>query len=115
MSTLTAARPGWVTLSKVSGSSLPTSVSGSLLVSLYAGPSTFRSSAQCCEKQRRKLSFFHSRYDSSNLVPSASSERLDNRLPTEEGKQTSQESVSNQTLVSNVDCHGGSQAQGYQK
>ena len=36
---------------------------------------------------------FHSR-DSSKPVPSTSTELTDNRLPTQEGKQTSQESAS---------------------
>ena len=35
MSTLTAARPGWVTLNKASGSSLPMSVSGAVLISCH--------------------------------------------------------------------------------
>ena len=47
---------------------------------------------------------------------------LSNRPPTQEGRQTSQGSAStskrpryNHKPVKNVDCHGGSQAQGYQK
>ena len=42
------------------------------------------------------------------------------RLPTQEGKQTSQESAStgkrlkyNQAVVKNIDCHAESQAEGY--
>ena len=54
--------------------------------------------------------------DSSKPVPSTNSELVDNRLPTQESKQTSQESAStrerlrsNQAPVTNVDCHGWSQ------
>ena len=49
--------------------------------------------------------------DSSKPVPSTSSEPDDSKLPTEEGKHTSQESASaserprfNQALMKNVDC-----------
>ena len=63
--------------------------------------------------QKTLTSFSHSHDDSSEPVPSTSSESVDNRLSTQEGKQTSQESVStcksprpNQAPVINVDCHG---------
>ena len=60
--------------------------------------------------------------DSAEPVPSTSSELVDNRLSTQEGKQTSQELASTserlrsvQALVKNFDSHLGSQAQGYWK
>ena len=66
--------------------------------------------------------FFHSSGSSFKPFPSTSFELVNNRLPTHEGKPTTQESAStstnprsNQQLVKNVDHHGGSQAQGYQK
>ena len=58
----------------------------------------------------------HSCDDSSEPVPSTSSEPVDMRLPAQEGKQTSQESAStttserlksNQAPMKDVDCHGG--------
>ena len=56
---------------------------------------------------------FHCRDDSSEPAPSTSSELVDNRVPTQEGKQASQKSAStskrprcNQALVKNVDYHG---------
>ena len=60
----------------------------------------------------------HSCDDSSEPVPSTSSEPVDMRLPAQEGKQTSQESAStttserlksNQAPMKDVDCHGGPQ------
>ena len=67
------------------------------------------------------LFFFHSPDDSPKPVPFTSSEPVDNRLPTGQNKQTSQETVStskspgsNQALVRNADCHGGSHVQANQ-
>ena len=58
--------------------------------------------------------------DSAEPDPSTSSELVDDRLSTQEGKQTSQELANTserlksiQALVKNVDSHLGSQAQGY--
>ena len=49
----------------------------------------------------------------SKPVPSTSSEPVNNKLPTQEGEQTSQESArSNQALLKTVNCHG-SQVQEY--
>ena len=70
--------------------------------------------------QKSLTSFSHSHDDRFEPVPSTSSESVDNRLSTQEGKQTSQESVStckgprpNQAPVINIDCRGGSQARRY--
>ena len=67
--------------------------------------------------------YLHSHDDSSEPVPSARSEPVDKRLPTQKGKQTSQESASVRKwprsnwaavlAVKNADRHLGSQAQGY--
>ena len=60
--------------------------------------------------------------DSFKPVPSTSFEPVDNRLLTQEGKLTSQESAStsesprsNEAPVRNADCHGGPHIQGYRK
>ena len=65
------------------------------------------------------LVFFCGRDDSSKQVPSTSFEPIDNRLPAQEGTQTSQKSAStskslrsNQTPVKNVDCHAGLNLEG---
>ena len=115
LSTLTAARqPGWVILSEDNGSLLPMSVSA---IQLLAGLTTFCISAKC-KRQHRKLGLVFFKVViiySFKPVPASSSERVDNRLPTQEGKQTSQESAStsesqrsnqNQALVVNIGCHG---------
>ena len=54
------------------------------------------------------------------FLPPALSRLTIDHLPTQEGKQTSQESAStgkrlkyNQAVVKNIDCHAGSQAEGY--
>ena len=67
--------------------------------------------------QKTDLFPLHSHDDSSPLVPSTTSEPAHNRPPTQDGKQTSQESVNtsnkpraNQAPVKHVDCCGGSQA-----
>ena len=69
--------------------------------------------------QKTQTCFAHSHDDISKAVPSTSSELVDNRPPTREGRQIRQEPVrtseslrSNQALVRNVNCHLGSQAQG---
>ena len=66
--------------------------------------------------------FLHSHDDSSEPVPSTSSEPVDNSPPTQEGKQTSQKSRntsdsprSNQNQMRTVDCNEGPQDRGYQK
>ena len=62
---------------------------------MHAGPTPFFSSASCRERQCRKLTFFlRSCDDSSEAFPSTSSKPADIRSPTQESKQTSQESAS---------------------
>ena len=72
--------------------------------------------------QKKVFPFFYSHDDCSELVPSISSELADNRLPIQEGKQTSEESAStserprsNKAPVKNFDCHEGPQAQGHRR
>ena len=123
-------KPGWVTPNEVSGSSLPTSVSGRITFPPFicirdrthftAQHNVAKDNAK---KQHLFLFFcFRSRDDSSNPVPSTSSELVDNGSPTQEGKQTSQESASasegprsDRAAGKHVDCHGGSQGRGYRK
>ena len=89
-------------------------------VGLHPGLTAFHSSAWCRERlyMQKNVTFaffssFHILwswwYDSSEPVPSTSSEPVDVRSPTQEGKQTSQESAStserlrsNQALVKNL-------------
>ena len=110
-------RPEQVTSNEVSGSSLPTGVCQFPAVYWHAGPATCCSLA-CHERQCRKLwlvlfSFLFCSHDhSSETAPYTSSEPVDNRPFTQEGKQTCQESAStskrlryNQAPVKNVDCH----------
>ena len=83
------------------------------------GLTTFYSSVYVA-KDNTENCFLCSHDDSNKSVPSTSSELVDSIwVPTQEGKQTSQESGSasessraNQALVRNVNCHLGSQAQG---
>ena len=129
ISTLTTASPGWVTSKKVSGSSLPTSVFSRItsfppfictqdLPYFLAHHNVMKDKAENYD-----LDFlFVSHDDSFKPVPSTSFEPVDNRLLTQEGKLTSQESAStsespgsNQAPVRNVDCHGGPHIQGYRK
>ena len=83
------------------------------------GLTTFYSSVYVA-KDNTENCFLCSHDDSSKSFPSTSSELVDSIwVPTQEGKQTSQESGStsespraNQALVRNVNCRLGSQAQG---
>ena len=81
--TLTDARPGWVTLSEVSGSSLPTLISSciscfQLLICMQEWP--------LCKRLQKTDLFGCSHDSSSELVLPTSSEPVDNRPPTQEGK-----------------------------
>ena len=100
-STLTAARPGWVTQNRVSDSSLPVWVSGCItnfpIVHLHVELTTFCSSAchETMERAENSDSFFFSvvMIALNQFLPLALSWPADNRLPTQESKQTSQKSA----------------------
>ena len=110
--TLTAVWPGWMTSSEVSGGSLPLSVSDHITSSL----------SFVCVWVQSHFAVMIIFLIFLTLVPSPSSKPVGNRPPAQEVKQTSQKSASvsesqrprsNQALVKNIDCHGGSQVQGY--
>ena len=103
-------------------------------VHLHAGLTTlnFCNSAKRHERQLWKLwHFFYYFYfyfirshDSSEPVPSTSSEPVDNRPPTQEGKQTSQESASTSerprshqapVKICQIAMEAGSHSRGYRK
>ena len=96
ISMVRAARPGWVTSNKVSGNSLPASVSS------------------CCTTFPLFICIFHSFFHSCNEpVPFTSSKpptigcQLKNA---NKAASTSKRPRPSQALVKNADCHGGSQA-----
>ena len=107
ISTLTVARLGWVTLYEVSGSSLPTSVSGCItsfppLICMRDNHILQLSIMLQKTMQKTCELFFYGRDGSSEIVPSTSSEPVDIRLPTQEGKQTSQESASTRERLRSI-------------
>ena len=115
-----------LTSNEFSGGSLPTSVSSSTasfppFTCMQDRPyfeAQYNTSQKTMQKTLTFFLFFHTRDDSSEPVPSSSSELVDNRLPPQEGKKPSQESAStcgrprpSQAPVKNVaDFHRGSQA-----
>ena len=80
---------------------------------MHAGQKHFTAEHVTLTNHNAENHFFYcSCDDSSEPVPSTSSEPIVNRPPTQDGKQTRQESASaskrprsNQVLVKNVDCH----------
>ena len=91
---------GWHQLNEVSGSSLPVSVSGRitsfLLFICMQGWPHFTVQHNVAKDKAENWLFlilFCSCDDSSKPLPSTSSELVDNRPPTQEGNQTSQESA----------------------
>ena len=140
ISTLTAPRPGWVTWNEVDGSLLPTSVSGRMTSFLpficmrdrlhfIAQHNFVKDNRQSwpfffsLKSETKMTAFFYSHDGTFKPVPCISSELIDNRLPSQEGKQSNQKSLStserqrfNQAPVKTVDDHGAeSQAQGYRQ
>ena len=82
-STLTDARPGWVMLDEVGGSSLPVSVSIPLLVSHCSFACGTDHTSQLSVLQKTSA---HSHEGGSEPVPSTRSEPVYNRPLTQEGK-----------------------------
>ena len=98
---MTAARPGWVTLNEVSGSSLPVSVSGHIanfLLFICLWDQTHfaaQHNVRLLQKAMQKMltTCFLVTVIVSEPVPSTSFKPTDSWLPTQESKETRQESA----------------------